>query len=511
MSAEKNRSSALAVVEESVPGTLEAPTLATQFLALQEGFTVEPNFEVLENGEIKPSIGVSKPIQGLEQPQGSFDHYLRHSGVEGQAPNFMPLLRSALGASSTNSTERLTAAASTVSLLKLAAGGADFEGTNNPGGLGKAVLVKDGTNGYSIRPVQSRSGNDLTLGFDLPAAPAAGLGVGKCVNAAVASDGHPSLSLWMYRGNGGAIEAVAGSKISEMSLRVSAGELINGSFSFQGVKYFFDPIVIGATDTKLDFTDDDGTFVATVDAKTYRTPHELAAALSAAMDAANPGETHTVVYQDSDGKFKISSTGAVLSLLWNTGANAANTIGDKIGFSTAADDTGVAAGTGYTSDNAQSWATAITPTYDSADPIAAKNHEVLIGDSNDVACFCAESIEIKLTNDIVDEKCVCAESGVQEKVHNRRTVEATIIGFLERHDADKFNKFANNSDVRFAYNFGLKSGGNWIPGKCGNVYFPSAVVSAFKLGDSQGLVTMEITVKAYVGSAGNGEFFMSFL
>lgn len=507
--AEKNRSSALAIVEESVPGTLEAPTLATQFIALQEGFGVEPNFEELENAEIKPSIGVSKPIQGLEKPQGSFDHYLRHSGVEGTPPNFLPLLRSLLGSSSNNGTERLTAAASTVSLLKLASGGSDFSGSNNPGGVGKAVLVKDAV--HSIRPVHSRSGNDLTLGFDLPSAPPAGVGVGKCVNVAPANEGHPSLSLWMYRGNGGAIEAVAGSKISEMNLKISAGELINGSFSFQGVKYFFDPIVIGAADTKLDFTDDSGTFVATVEAKTYRTPHELAAAISAAMDAANPLKVHTVVYQDSDGKFKITATGTVLSLLWNTGANTANTIGDKIGFSTAADDSGSPAGTGYTSDNAQSWSTAIVPTYDSADPIAAKNHEVLIGDSDDVACFCAESIEIKLTNDIVDEKCVCAESGVQEKVHNKRQVEATIIGFLERHDADKFNKFANNSDVRMAYNFGLKSGGNWIPGKCGNIYFPNAVVSAFKLGDSQGLVTMEITVKAYVNSSGDGEFFMSFL
>lgn len=509
--AEKNRSSQLAVVEETTEGTLKAPSAATEFLAIQDGFSLEPNFEVLENAEIKNSIGVAKPIQGLEQPQGSFDHYFRHSGVEGQAPAFIPLVESALGQKSSNATERLTAAASTVSVLKLAAGGSDFDITGNSAGLGKAVLVKDGTNGYSIRPVHSRSGNDLTLGFDLAAAPAAGLGVGKCVNVAPANEGHPSLSLWMYRGGGGAIEAVAGSKVTEMSLRIAAGELINGSFSFQGTKYFFDPIVIGATDTKLDFTDDDGTFVATIEAKTYRSPHELAQALQDAMNSANTGETKTVVYQDADGKFKITSTGTVLSLLWNTGANAANTVGDKIGFSTAADDTGVAAGTGYTSDNAQSWAASLTPTFDAADPLAAKNHEVLIGDSNDVVNFCAESIDISLTNDIVDQKCVGAESGVEAKIHNRRQIEATIIGFLERHDADKFNKFANNSNIRFAYNFGVKSGGNWVPGKCGNIYIPSATVSAFRLGDSDGLVTMEITVKAYVNDSGDGEFFINFL
>jgi hypothetical protein len=502
--AEKNRSSSLAIIEEVTEGTLVAPTLATQFIPIQDNFEIDPGFEVLENAEIKNSIGVAKPIQGLEQPTGSFDHYLKHSGVEGQAPAYLPLLRSALGTSSTNGTERLTAAASTVSLLKLAAGGGDFA-------LGKAVLVKDGTNGYSIRPVHSVATNDLTLGFNLPFAPAAGIGAGKCVNVAPANEGHPSLSLWMYRGGGGALEAVAGSKVTEMNLSIAAGELINGSFSFSGVKYFFDPIIIGATDTKLDFTDDDGTFVATVTAKTYTSPHELAAAIQAAMNTASPGETKTVVYQDADGKFKITSTGAVLSLLWNTGGNAANTIGDKIGFLTAADDTGAGGAVGYTSDNAQSWASAITPTFDAADPIAAKNHEVLIGDSDDIVNFCAESIAISLTNTIVDQKCVGAESGVEAKIHNRREVECTIIGFLERHDADKFNKFANNSNIRFAYNFGLKTGGNWVAGKCGNVYAPTCTVSAFKLGDSDGLVTMEITVKAYVDDTGAGEFFLNFL
>jgi hypothetical protein len=178
---------------------------------------------------------------------------------------------------------------------------------------------------------------------------------------------------------------------------------------------------------------------------------------------------------------------------------------------TAADDTAVVATTGYTSDNAQSWASAITPSFDSADPIAAKNHEVLIGDADDLVCFCAESMTISLVNDIVNQECVCAESGVQEKIHNRRTVEATIVGFLERHDADKFRRFRASEDVRFAYNFGTKSGGNWVPGKCGNIYMPSATVSAFALGDSNGLVTMEITVKGYVDSSGNGEFFINFL
>jgi len=509
MAAQKNRSSVLAVVKEVTAGTPVAPTSGSQYIALQEGFDFSGGFDELENAEIKASIGVAKSIQGLERPTASFDHYLRHSGVEGQAPGFGPCIEAVLGQVSSNATERLTAAASTVSLLKLAAGGADFD--NPTTARGKAVLVKDGTNGYSIRPVDSRSGNDLTLGFDLPAAPAAGLGVGKCVNYAPLNTGHPTLSLWLYRGNGGAIEMESGCRGESMNISIAAGELINASFSFQGTKYHYDVIEIAAADIYLDFTDDDGTFAASIPQGFYRSPHELAQAIEDALNATASTETYTVVYQDADGKFKITSTSTLLTLLWNTGANTANSIGNKIGFSLAADDSGNAGSVGYTSDTAITLTNAITPSYDSADPQAAKNNEVLIGDSNDIACFCASTVDIAVTNEIQDVECVCAESGVQEKIFNRRTIEVTIVGVLEAYDADKFDKFVNNSDVKFLYNFGTKSGGNWVAGKCASIYIPSATVSAHKLGDSNGLVTMELTVKAYVDSTGAGEFYINFL
>jgi hypothetical protein len=502
--AEKNRASSLAIVEESTAGTPVAPTLATQFIALQEGFSLNPNFNSIDNNELRNSIGVSKSIQGLESPEGSLDHYLRHSGVEGQAPNYILLMESLIGSASTNSTQRLTAAASTTSVVKLAAGGSDFA-------KGKAVLVKDGTNGYSVRPVDSVSSNDLTLGFQLDAAPASGLGVGKCVNVSPANEGHPTYTSWLYRGGGGALEMLAGCRTSEASVSVAAGELVNASYSMQGTKYHFNPItIVAGTNDKLDFTDDDGTFAATIPDGVYRHPAELAAAIESAMESANPGETKTVTYLDASGKFKIQSSGTVLSLLFLTGANNADSIDTTIGF-THTDHTGTAASTGYTSDSAMSWASSITPSYDSGDPLAAKNNEVLIGDADDVSCFCASSIDISISNDIQDVNCICAESGVQEKIINQRSVEINVVGVLTRHDADKFKKFAGNENVKFLLNLGSKSGGNWVPGTVVSIYSPTATVSSHEAGDDNGVVTLNLTIKPYVGTDGGGEIFLNYL
>jgi hypothetical protein len=403
-----------------------------------------------------------------------------------------------------NGTERSTTTSSTVSLLKLGAGGSDFS-------RGFAVLIKDGTNGYSIRPVHSVSSNDLTLGFNLANAPATGIGVGKCVNYTPANSGHQSLSAWMYRGNGHATELVAGLKVTEFGFSANAGEFINANFAAAGTKYYFNPITIANADRYLDFTNDDGTFAAAVTAKVYRTPYELAEALQTAMNAASTGETATVTYSSSTGKFTIASTGTVLSLLWNTGTNTANTIGDKIGFSVAADDSGTAAATGYTSDNAQTYASPYTPTYDSTDPIAAKYQEVLLGDSTDSDCFEAATVNFTLSNERKEVPSICAESGVEQILITGREVVISVTALLDKYDADKFRRFADNTDTRFCYNFGPKSGGNWVAGKCGSVYVPTCTVSSFTLTDLDSVVGLEMELRAFVDSSGNGEVYLNFL
>ena len=505
----QNRNSVMAIVEETTEGTPVAPSSATDdYIALQDGFSVEPAFEELSNEELTGSIGMAKSIQGFESPTSSVSHYMKHSGVEGQEPNFGLLIESVLGAKEVEGTEYDTIAgsaagdATTRGKVVVDSGeGAQFE-------RGQAVLIKDGTNGYSVRNVFSVSTDDLNLSFNLSNAPASGVNLGKAVLYKPADSGHPTFSSWVYRANGGATEMLAGCRVTEMSMEANAGELVNADFSIEGIEYFFNPINIAASDIYLDFTSDNGTFAATVSAGWYKDPHELAAAIETALNAADPLETFTCVFSDSNGKFTIAtSTSAVLSLLWNTGTNAANTIGDKIGFSVAADDT---LATSYESDSAQSYAAPQTPSYDSTAPVVAKSNQVLFGDFDDNVCFGASNVSMSISGTKADLLSLCANSGKEGSLITEREVSVEVVARLEQHDVDKFKRYRSNANVSFSYSFGEKSGGNWVAGKVGNIYMPTAVISEYAIQDTDGVLELNMTLKGYVAD-GLGEVYVNFV
>ena len=500
MAIASTKATVVAVVKETTEGTLKLPSSGADFVPIQPDVSITPNIESLENEEIRASIGQSKPIQGLESPEASFSLYVKHSGVEGQAPNYGELLEACWGSVATQSTERTTTTSSTTTVVKLGAGGSDYA-------RGKAILLKDSTNGYSIRPVHSVSSNDLTLGFALSAAPATGMNCGKFVNYSPANSAHPAISVIRYSGAGHSIDAIAGGKVTEFAMEASAGELINASYTLAGTKYFFDPIEITSTTEVIDFDIGGGALAASVAVKIYKTPHELASALQTAIQAAG-GTGVTVVYSNTTGKFTIAKASGTLSLLWNTGTNTASTIGTKLGFSVAADDTGSLS---YVADSAQSYVAPYTASFDAADPLVAKSNEVFLGDATDNVNFCAQSISFTFSNENTQVLCVGAETGVDANFFQGRTVTVSISGKLDQYDANLINKFVNNTECRFMYNVGEKSGGNWVAGKCASLYLPSCTVSSYSVTDLDGIVGVEIELTGFVDSNGNGEVYLNFL
>ena len=495
-----NRASIFAIKEEVTSGTYAPPSAGADFIPLRPGneTTFEP--EQLESDELLNDIGASKSATGKEVVSGSHSVYLKHSGVEGQEPEVGILYESVMGGKFVASTEYDTAAGSTVSVVAMPGGeGANFQ-------EGQALLIKDATNGYSIRNVNSISGDSLNLNFNLATAPAIGINTGKAVLYIPQAAEHPTFSTTKYIGNGHALETSSGNTVTEASFTMDANGFGEVEFSYSGTGYEFNHIEITASTKFLDFTDDAGTFAVSVAEGYYRTPIDLASALQTAMNNAST-EDYTVSFSNSLGKFVISTaTSALLSLLWNTGTNAANSIGTKLGFLVAANDTGSLT---YTSDNAQSYAASLTPSYDADNKIIIKNAELFIGSGTDNVCLCAQSVALTISKEVEDVDCICEESGILEKIAVSRSAELEVVAVLKKHDVALLDALLKNSGVSAMMNCGPKSGGNWIPGKCFNLYMQSCTVSSYTTsGDS--FVQANIKLKGYVTS-NTKDIFLNFV
>lgn len=485
------KSTVLAVVPETTPGTPKGPTAGTDYTIIQGDLEMQPSADVLQNAELRATLDEGKPILGAENPSGSMSRYMRGSGVEGQAPDFNELLKSALGTEVVAGTEYTAAASSTTSLLKVGSGnGTHFQ-------RGQGFLVKHATHPWEVNVVESVSGDDITPMFKFKFAPAAGTALGKCVLYKPAESGHQTLTLRRYLGNGGAHETIAGCLVTGLSIAAGAGQLINGKFSFAALSHMFNGIEIGATDIYLDFKDGVTAYAAAVEARTYKDPHELAEALEAAMNAAHAADVHTATYSDTTGKFTFTSANATFELLWNTGTNAANSIGDKIGFSVAADDTGAQT---YTSDNAISFASPYTPTLDATQPVAAKGGVCYLGDQADNVNFESAAVNIDWSFDRGVNQSVCAESGNSSALITARKLKISVSSVLVQYDASKYARYRKGTRTKFLYVWGPKNGGNPVAGETMYMATMDATITSVKITEANGLAKIDIELAGYAGT-----------
>jgi hypothetical protein len=501
------RNSVLGVKAETTEGTLAYPAANTDYVKLQDDASITENKETLDNAELTGSIGMAEPIPGISTPAVSFSSYLKHSETEGQAPEAGPILKALFGSETVASTEYDTVAGSTVSIVNVDSG----EGANYA--RGQALLVKDGVNGYAIRPIESISTDALTLGFDLSGAPASGVNLGKAVSYAPADSGFDTLSLHMYWGNGGLHQAVSGSRVLGYDITADAGQLINGSFTMEGISFYNNPIETTASTIYVDFTETGPvTHAVSVAVKSWSDPEALALAIQNAMNAAATADTFTVVYNSKGadaGKFTFTSDGSLFSILWNTGVNTANTIGATIGFSVGADDTGALT---YTSDSALSWASPQTPSFDGSSPLTAKNQEVLFGDdSSDINCINPSTVSITINNEKASINDICALSGQSGSVVTARSQTIGFTAIIPQHCVENFARYRRNDTVRFAYMFGSKAdGSNWDAGKCGCLYSPTCKITNIEVIDEDGIARLTAELQPFV-SSGLGEFYLSFV
>lgn len=486
------RASIFAIKEETTAGTLVIPSAGSDFIPLKKGFTMEPAFEILNSDELVNDEGQAKGVLGLQSVSGTHGAYAKTSEVAGTEPDVGLLFESCLGGVSTEGTEYSTTTSSTTSLIKLSSGGSAKE-------VGEAVMVKDTVNGFSIRNIDDISTNDLSLNFNLSNAPGTGIGTGKAVLYKPGTS-HPAFSAWMYNGNVGAVQAAAGCRVSGITMNFEAGQQAEVEFTYEGSKYYYNPIVITSSNNKFDITDDDVTDTAVVIPVGIYDGISLASEIQTSLnDLTGSSEVYTCVYNNATGKFTIATaTSSTFSILWSTGTSAASSIGGTIGFVVSSNDTGALT---YTSDNAQSYVAGYTPSYDDATNLVVKNAEFFLGDATDNICKCARSISLQISTPVTNIESICSESGIQEKTILSRDVVMSVEMLLNKHDVLAFNRMKSNTGLKAMLNLGPKTaGGDWVPGKCLNVYLRNATVSKFTT-TGEDFVLMSLELKGFVTSS----------
>jgi hypothetical protein len=491
------RNSVFAIREESTSGQLVPINNAVQFVPLRPGFSLSRAVEELENEELRSGIGEARSVQGKETVTGEYAAYLKHSGVEGQEPETGILYESAFGEKIVNSVEIATVADSTTALIKVADSSDNY--------VGQALLIKDGANGFKIRNIKEISSNDLILNFPIGDAPAAGVNLGKAITYIPEADGFPTFSAWNYVGNGHAIVANSGNQTLNLSLEFAANQFANATFSFEGSNYRYNPIIIDAANKFIDFEDDQGVVGVSIPERAYNNPVELAVALQDAMNLATSEEIE-VTYSNQSGKFTIStSTSTLFEILWDSGVNSANSIGETLGFDVSEDSDGA---TSYESDDAQEYESPITPAYDSADPLVVKDVEFLIGDALNNICRCATTATIEIAKETEDVDCICEETGTKGKIATQRTVTITAEIIIDKHDVFLFKSLKDSDSLQVMLNHGEKQGGNYVAGSCFNFYVPNAGITEFST-EGENFVVANVTVKGFVDN--NKECFINFL
>jgi hypothetical protein len=492
----QTRNTVVAITKEVTQNTLVQPTLGSDFIPILDDISLTPAFDTLESTEIQASIGKTKSTKGFENPTANISLYWKGSSVEGQAPNWGIFLEALLGETAVAAVEYDTIAGSTVSILNVGVGEAvNFQ-------RGQALLIKDSalTNGWQIRNVASVNTtlDQITLAQNTGTAAATGSNLGKAVLYKAANIGHPTMSIFDYRANGGLLQAVSGARPLSMTASIAAGEQIQMQYSVEGTEYFYDPMFITANNKWFDFNEGGPEINVSIAEKTYKDPYDLRAALETAINAAATANI-VVSYNDETQKYTFTSDGATFQILWKTGVhgsdNTDTSIGETIGFVTSADDTLALT---YVSDNSVSFAATIAPSFDQTDINVAKDNQVLIGSGTDILCFRASSLTLNIGNENKKVDDICSASGRSASLFTGRDVSIDVTFYPTVGQAEEFKRFRENDEVIFTFNFGKKSGGNWVPGTAWNIHIPTAVISSFEIADDDSLVACNMTLTGFV-------------
>lgn len=228
----------VAITVESTPGTYEAPSAGSEFIQpLKDGLEVTPAKELLERNNLTGSIGKVNALTGGRSVSAAVPVEFKAGSSEGDAPEYSPLLRSALGSERTYVTKASSEGVNTNTASKIFF--ADGDAVNFA--IGDIVTVKTAANYHTspITAVDTGAGqNSITL---LVADPNGAIADTTDIMAGSsyvpANSGHPSLSVskWL---EGERLEKAVGCKVNSMALNnFASGGLADISFGLNGIDF----------------------------------------------------------------------------------------------------------------------------------------------------------------------------------------------------------------------------------------------------------------------------------
>ena len=507
------RRSVAAIVLKPEEGSLTKPTAASQFISIQPDFTLSPNFETVENVEIKDDIMSSKTIITGEAPTATYSHYFKGSGTSGKAPQFGPLIQASFGSTRKLSTEATLTAGSTTNVLKMSSSdAAKFK-------KGDAVFVDNTNKEKEVRAVQSVSGTDVTLAFHLSSAPATATKIGKFVTYYPSSDAIPVFDLWHYIGGGDSgVENIQDCRTTSMTISATAKDLINSTFNFEGTGYRFNEDFtpgwkVETGKNQFNVVTSSASNTATIAAGTYATGAAMAAELQKAHRAAGGSGQAAANVTYANGKFVAKSNE---NFYWRFLDNSQD-LEQALGFDR---KTRTPAGT-LTSDN-----NAPVPrdysnqtvmdsdiTYDQTDPIVARDQQIFIGnpaEKGDSICIETSSATFTFGTPRTLITSVCTESGNYRSIINQRTATLAVSAILQEDDRRFFSKFKNGDTTYFAFTGGKKESGVWQKGQVFTVLGSPASITSFAITNSDNVFALDLELTCFAEGGGEGSVFISF-
>jgi hypothetical protein len=236
------RNTIIGVEEEVTEGVYLVPQAATSYVQpLEDGFDMNMAREVLDRGILTSAPGKETPRLGMRSVTAALPVEYRASGVEGAAPDWEPLIKSALGATRSYASQTTSTTAHTALQINMS----DGDAANYA--VGDSVVVLE-SGAHEVRPISAvvttPGSNSISFPFALDnGAPSDTVVIAKYTTYLTANVGHPPLSLSYYWANE-IRQAATGAKVNALSLdNYTVGQVASLNFGLEGL--FYEPEVDG--------------------------------------------------------------------------------------------------------------------------------------------------------------------------------------------------------------------------------------------------------------------------